>query len=238
MSAEKKQMVFSSPKRSGSPVSQVSSSPWKVLIVDDEPIIHSVTELVLRDFKFENRSLKLISAYSGTEAKKILEDEDGDDLAVALVDVVMEEDDSGLKLIQWIREVLNNHSIRLILRTGQPGVAPEKDIIHRYEINDYKEKTELTDIKLLTSLTVAIRGYRDLLDIQRNQSGFARILEGGGKLWQHNKEHLLLDEILKQFSHLFSEKGAEGQCKSDCCAFIFKSGEFLVNSGTGIYEDG
>ncbi len=229
----KKQMVFSKPKKSDDSVLERNNSPWKILVVDDEPIIHSVTELVLRDFKFDNRSLVLLSAYSGEEAQKILKEEQ--DIAVALVDVVMEEDNSGLKLIRWIREILNNKTIRLILRTGQPGVAPEKEIIHRYEINDYKEKTELTDVKLLTALTVAVRGYRDLVELKRNQSGFARILDGAKELWQNNKESALLEIILNQFSALFIDS-RDRSLKKDCFTVSRKDDTFHIKNGCGIYS--
>ena len=226
----KKQMVFSKAKKTEGKSLDEKILPWKILVVDDEPIIHSVTELVLRDITFENRPMKLFSAYGETDAQKILENEK--DIAVALIDVVMEHDNSGLNLIRWIREVLKNTTIRLILRTGQPGVAPEKEIIHRYEINDYKEKTELTDIKLLTSLTVAIRGYRDLVDIQKNQSGFARILNGAQAFWQNQSESALMTEILTQFSTLFSVTAGQPEVR-DCFSVIQNSVNYAIHEGTG-----
>ncbi len=227
-------MVFSKTKKPQVSGFDSKDSPWKILIVDDEPIIHSVTELVLRDFHFENRPLKLLSAYSEADARKILSEEEG--IAVAIVDVVMEEDNSGLKLIKWIRDVLGYREIRLILRTGQPGVAPEKEIIHRYEINDYKEKTELTDIKLLTALTVAIRGYRDLVELKRNQFGFARILDGANELWQNPRESALLSVILRQFSSLLFNIGDSEEVR-DCFAVTCKDGRYLINIAQGRYAD-
>ena len=226
-------MVFSKSKKTDISGFNNMNSPWKILVVDDEPIIHSVTELVLRDFSFDDRPLKLLSAYSEAEAEKILSTEEG--IAVAVVDVVMEEDNSGLKLIKWIREVLKNKEIRLILRTGQPGVAPEKEIIHRYEINDYKEKTELTDVKLLTSLTVAIRGYRDLVELIRNQIGFARILNGANELWQNPKESELFSVILRQFSSLFSKAGDQDS-SLDCFAVSRKDGDYIVSAAQGLFN--
>lgn len=226
-------MVFSSPKEGVKDSSARSAEPWKVLVVDDEPIVHSVTELVLRDFAFGGRKVRLYSAYGEGEAQKILEREK--DLAVALVDVVMERDNSGLRLIQWIREILKNRAIRLILRTGQPGIAPEKDIISRYEINDYKEKTELTDVKLMTSLTVAIRGYRDLVDLQKNRTGFARILEHAGEFWRSSDEAALMERILGQFGRLFDPEGSSRPPR-DCFALFHKDGTPVVRTGLGSYE--
>jgi len=120
----------------------VTQGLWKVLIVDDEEEVHHVTKLVLSDFIFNNRKLEFLSAYSEAEARNLLNRHN--DVAVVLLDVVMERDDSGLKLVRYIREELKNHLVRIILRTGQPGRAPESNVILEYDINDYKEKTELT----------------------------------------------------------------------------------------------
>lgn len=115
---------------------------WKVLIVDDEADIHQVTVLVLKRFKLDNRPLEFIHAYSGAEAKEKLSTYD--DIALIFLDVVMETDDAGLEVARWTREDLGNHKTRIVLRTGQPGQAPEQSVVANYDINDYKEKTELT----------------------------------------------------------------------------------------------
>ena len=127
---------------------------WTVLIVDDEPDIHEVTKLALSGFEFEKKKCRFISAYSAKEAKEVLENTPN--IALALVDVVMETDDAGLNLVNYIRNDLKNRLIRVILRTGQPGQAPEEKVIHDYDINDYKGKSELTTQKLYTSVTVRV----------------------------------------------------------------------------------
>ncbi len=175
---------------------------WKILIVDDETIMHSITELVLREYRFEGRGLKFLSAYSSSEARSLIRE--NPDIAVALIDIVMEEDNSGLQLIRWIRDELKNGEMRLILRTGQPGMAPERDIIQRYEINDYKEKTELTDVKLITSLTVAIRGYRDIHVLNRNRKGFQQILAGGSEIWASESTKQILSVVSSQFQKIMT----------------------------------
>ncbi len=136
---------------------------WKILIVDDEPHVHQVTELVLRDLVFDNKKIKFLNSYSAAEAKKVLEE--NKDISLALIDVVMEEDDAGLKLVKYIRENLKNKKLRIILRTGQPGFAPEKEVIINYDINDYKEKVELSAQKLVTSVIVALRNYEYIAEI-------------------------------------------------------------------------
>ncbi|MCL2706465.1 MAG: SpoIIE family protein phosphatase [Spirochaetaceae bacterium] len=136
---------------------------WKILIVDDEPHVHQVTELVLRDFVFENKKIKFFNAYSAAEAKRVLEEIN--DISLAIVDVVMEEDDAGLSLVKYVRESIKDKKLRIILRTGQPGVAPEKEVIIKYDINDYKEKVELSAQKLITSVIVALRNYEYIAEI-------------------------------------------------------------------------
>jgi response regulator RpfG family c-di-GMP phosphodiesterase len=206
---------------------------WKILIVDDEPIMHSVTKLVLRDYQFEGRKLNFLSAFSFVEAKKAMIE--NPDVAVAFVDIVMEEDNSGLQFIHWLRHEQKNMEIRLILRTGQPGLAPERDIIQRYEINDYKEKTELTDVKLITSLTVAIRGYRDIHVLNRNRKGFQQILSCGAELWTTENTHDFLSLIIKQFQQIAS--GDSSAVPMD--SLILQKGDkgCRVRLGLGVYKE-
>lgn len=137
---------------------------FKLLIVDDENEIHVMTKLVLNDYQYLDRGLEFISAYSGKEAKEILENQK--DIACCLLDVVMETKEAGLEVARFIREEINNSKIRIVLRTGQPGKAPEKEIILNYDINDYKEKTELTTQKLFTTITTALRSYTHLVELE------------------------------------------------------------------------
>ena len=140
-----------------------SNGIWNILIVDDEPQVHQVTKMVLRDLEYNNKKLDFISAYSASEAREIFERKN--DICLALIDVVMEEDVSGLELVEYIRDDLKNKNVRIILRTGQPGFAPEREVIINYDINDYKEKTELSAQKLFTSIISALRNYEYINEI-------------------------------------------------------------------------
>lgn len=153
-------LIFAEEKVS---IKESRENAWNILIVDDEPQVHQVTRMVLRDLEYNNRSLEFISAYSASEAMEILKRDN--DISLALIDVVMEEDVSGLKLVEYIREDLDNKIIRIILRTGQPGFAPEREVIIDYDINDYKEKTELSAQKLFTSIISALRNYEYINEI-------------------------------------------------------------------------
>lgn len=137
---------------------------WKVLIVDDDPEVHEATLLACGSFKFEQKPLHLLSAYSGDEAKAILQEHP--DIALLLLDVVMETSQAGLELVQYVRQTLNNQMVRIVLRTGQPGEAPELDVIRDYDINDYRLKVDLTRQRLLATVITTLRSYRDLVALE------------------------------------------------------------------------
>ncbi|HEY2345676.1 MAG TPA: EAL domain-containing protein [Xanthomonadaceae bacterium] len=150
-----------------------ASLPWVVLVVDDEPQVRDVTRLVLGHFEFEGRGLEILDAGSAREAREILAQRR--DVALMIVDVVMETEHAGLDLVRHVRELLGNHLVRIVLRTGYPGQAPERDVIRDYDINDYKEKTELTSQRLETAVRVALRGYRDLMAIESARLGLLQL---------------------------------------------------------------
>ncbi len=154
--------------------------PWLILIVDDDPAIHATTKMVLRGFAFEGRPALFLSAGTAAEARTVLRDNPA--IAVVLLDVVMESDDAGLRLVRHIRSEMQNRRVRIILRTGQPGQAPERDVILSYDINDYKSKTELTAQKLFTSVVAALRGYQDITAIEHHREGLERILDASSSL--------------------------------------------------------
>ncbi|HEY9346825.1 MAG TPA: histidine kinase dimerization/phospho-acceptor domain-containing protein, partial [Inquilinus sp.] len=148
------------------------SEPWRVLVVDDDAEVHQITRLVLDGFSFSGRGVALIDAYTAAEAMAILRRTD--DVALILLDVVMETEDSGLRFARWVREELGNATTRIVLRTGQPGQAPEQDVILAYDINDYKAKTELTQTRLLTTMVSALRAYQQIRAIEDGRAKLAQ----------------------------------------------------------------
>lgn len=139
---------------------RLPSQVWRVLIVDDEPDVHRATTFALSDVMIMGRTLEFLHAYSSEQAVSILRQEAG--IAVILLDVVMESEHAGLELVRIIRQSLKLSDVRIILRTGQPGQAPEIETIHDYDINDYKTKSELTRTKLYASITSAVRAYQQI----------------------------------------------------------------------------
>ncbi len=169
---------------------------WLVLIVDDEPEIHQVTRMVLADFEFEGKRIEWISAYSSSEAR--LRMRENPDIAVILLDVVMETDTSGLDFVKYVREELGNKSVRITLRTGQPGQAPERYVITEYDINDYKEKTELTAQKLYTSMVASIRTYRNIKVIENNKLGLEEIIKSSSRIFELQSMKKFTSAVLLQ----------------------------------------
>jgi signal transduction histidine kinase len=152
-------------KPASQPMAAGAAAPWRVLVVDDDEQVHAMTRVLLRDFTFDDRGFEMLSATSAAEAAALVAQDP--DIPVVLLDVVMESADAGLKLVRHIRETLANTRIRIILRTGQPGEAPERDVVLAHDIHDYKSKAELTAQKLFTALVGAVRAWRDIVTIAR-----------------------------------------------------------------------
>lgn len=175
---------------------KAGNTVWKILVVDDEADVHAMTRLALNDFEFGGKTLQILKAMSGVEAREILLAESG--IAVALVDVVMETDDAGLQLVNFIRNDVKDFLVRIIIRTGQPGMAPEREVIERYDINDYKDKTELTADKLYTTLRLALKSYRDLSTLDTNRKALTKILDAAPELYHPQSIKQFFKGVLTQ----------------------------------------
>jgi diguanylate cyclase (GGDEF)-like protein len=156
------------------------AAAWRVLIVDDDADVHSTTTFALGSLEVHGRPLEFVHAYSAEEARALLDREP--DLAVVLLDVVMEQPDAGLHLVRHIRETLGRADVRIILRTGQPGYAPEMDAIRGYDINDYRAKSELTRTKLYTAVAAAIRSYEQIRALEDSRAGLERVVRASTEL--------------------------------------------------------
>jgi len=176
--------------------------PWKIMLVDDEPSVHQITLLCLNMVEFEQRPLKFYHCYSAAEAKKILAEES--DIAVVLLDIVMETELAGLDVAKYIRETLNNHLVRIILRTGQPGSAPEEDVIVNYDINDYKNKTELTSTKLFTSVISALRSYQEFSKSELQHKALTKMLSSSESMLNMASKHRFLDNLVPNMRKILS----------------------------------
>ena len=189
------------------------SDVWKILIVDDEPEVHSLTTFAFQNFKFDEKPIQFFSAYSGREAKQLIEQ--NPDTAMILLDVIMETDDAGLEVVKYIRDVLANKLVRIILRTGQPGQVPEDVVILDYDIDDYKTKTELTAKKLFSNVVTALRAFRTLKNLEASTLELQKIADASARFVPKEflkflqKESIvdakLGDSVEKEMTILFSD---------------------------------
>lgn len=209
----------------------VTDKPWKVMIVDDDPAVHQVTRMVMSGFSFDDRPVRFLSAYSGREAKDMIAEED--DVALVLLDVVMEEDDAGLEVARYIRQELHNNVTRIVLRTGQPGQAPEDDVIRNYDINDYKDKTELTKTKLVTLFYSALRSYRDISMINESRGGLSRVIQAINSVHDPDSMKQFASAILEQILNLLGLQGDAVFCHSLSTFSDAGNNSFKVMAATG-----
>ncbi|WP_338679200.1 response regulator [Janthinobacterium sp. TB1-E2] len=161
-------------ERADAPAEPATAAPWRVLIVDDDVDVHVVTKFALSQASFQGRRLSFLHAYSGAEALDLLRSTS--DIAVVLLDVIMETQDAGLQVARQIREDLHNSAVRIILRTGQPGQALEHRIIIDYDINDFWCKTDLTTRKLFTTVIASLRTYATLREAEQQVAELAAAL--------------------------------------------------------------
>jgi signal transduction histidine kinase/CheY-like chemotaxis protein len=175
---------------------------WKIAVIDDEPAVHDGTRFALSDYRLHGQGLEILSAYSAAEGRELMRRHS--DVAVVLLDVIMETDTAGLSLVEFIRKELKNETVRIILRTGQPGQAPERRVIVDYDINDYKAKTELTADKLFTSLTAALRSYQQLQRMVETRRGLEIIIDAASTLFDFKSMQRLAEGVLTQIGSLLN----------------------------------
>lgn len=211
--------------------------PWNILIVDDEDDIHQSTLLALKKFEFEGRKLSFTHAYNAEQALDILSC--NNNFALVFVDVVMESDDSGLELVKAIRTKLNNKKSRLILRTGQAGSAPEDEVIRDYDINDYRNKSELTAAKLKNTCYTALRSYRDLCDLERSQYGLSQVICATTKFQNARSHNEFASDLLE---HVAAVAQLDGNDLYSCIVICEKDVnkvecDFKVLAVSGSHKD-
>lgn len=213
---------------------QGKGEPWKILIVDDEADVHSVTTYMIKNMEYQGRGFTFFHAYSGEEARRILVEQQ--DIAVILLDVVMETEDSGLRLVHYIREELHNRTVRIVLRTGQPGKAPAARVIVEYDINDYKEKTELTLDKMLVTVISALRSYHFITTIESNRKGLKKIIDASVDIFERQSLHKLGSGVLSQLTAILQLRE---DSLSDHAAGLTASGiegQSVVLAATGQFD--
>src|ERR1700680_1238285 len=204
---------------------------WKVAVIDDDRAVHEGTRFALSDYVLHGQTLEILSAYSAAEGRALMRAHP--DIAAVLLDVIMETDAAGLDLVEYIRNEIRNETVRIILRTGQPGQAPERRVIVQYDINDYKAKTELPADKLFTSLTAALRSYQQLERMVQTRRGLEIIIDAASTLYAFKSMQRLAEGVLTQIASLLNV---------DCAGIlVLRDGgavgdDFSVLAGSGCYR--
>jgi signal transduction histidine kinase/CheY-like chemotaxis protein len=205
---------------------------WKIAVIDDDQAVHEGTRFALSDYSLNGQGLEILSAYSAAEGRALMRE--NSDIAAVLLDVIMETDVAGLELVEYIRNEIRNETVRIILRTGQPGQAPERRIIVQYDINDYKAKTELTADKLFTSLTAALRSYQQLERMVQTRRGLEIIIDAASTLYDFRSMQRLAEGVLTQLASLLNV---------DCAGILVlrddgskSRDDFSVLAGSGCYS--
>lgn len=165
-------------------------APWRILIVDDDVDVHVVTKFALSNTNFQGRRLSFVHAYSGKEALEKLRDTP--DIALVLLDVMMETADAGLRLARQIRDDLHNDLVRIVLRTGQPGQALEHSIIVDYDVSDFWSKADLTTRKLFTTVIASLRAYATIAASAHARDAAVAELERARQVLAEVGEHALV----------------------------------------------
>jgi signal transduction histidine kinase/CheY-like chemotaxis protein len=207
-----------------------SARKWKIAVIDDDAAVHEGTRFALSDYSLNGATLEILSAYSAAEGRTLMSQHP--DIAAVLLDVIMETDVAGLDLVEYIRNEIKNETVRIILRTGQPGQAPERRVIVQYDINDYKAKTELTADKLFTSLTAALRSYQQLERMVQTRRGLEIIIDAASTLYDFKSMQRLAEGVLTQLASLLNV---------DCAGILVlrddgAGSEFSVLAGSGCYS--
>jgi response regulator RpfG family c-di-GMP phosphodiesterase len=221
-------------------VPTLQTNPWKILIVDDDVEIHPVTIRVMGDEEYSGKKLEFYSAFSGKEAKEILKKHP--DIALILLDVVMETDTAGLDVVKYLREDLQNHQTRIMLRTGQPAIAPEKNIIIDYEINDYREKTNLTSNRLYSAIISSLRSYEDIQIINKSQKSLEKIIQSSLGISKLQSLDKFINGVLSQFITLIQHQSIALKLKISGMVLSTKTNQIpiqqiIIHESTGEYEN-
>ena len=211
---------------------QPPQKPWRILIVDDDDDVHRVTRFAINgNLKILNREVEFLSAYSAKEAESILTREN--DISMILLDCVMETETAGLDLVGRIRNNLQLKDVRIVLRTGQPGYAPESKVIAEYDINDYHTKSDLTSQRLVTSITAALRSYQQLRFVYDSGILFQKIIAASNDLMSKHDPEVFYEAIITHIRSFFAED-------IDCLVAVNNSGSddtIKVKAASTLYQD-
>lgn len=212
---------------------EIERRRWKIAVIDDDEAVHDGTRFALADYSLNGQGLEIVSARSAAQGRDLLRAHP--DVSVILLDVVMETETAGLDLVDFIRKDLRNELVRIILRTGQPGQAPERRVIVDCDINDYKAKTELTADKLFTALTAALRAHGQLSRLEESRRGLEMIIDAATALFDTRSMRRFAEGVLVQVASLLEVECA-GMLVVRDTSYESLDDQPSILAGSGVYS--
>lgn len=218
------------------PTDQTSNDCWKILIIDDDNFIHKVIEESLKDYVFEGRPLEILQAYTSQEALRILSQ--NKDIALILLDVYIGSEAIGLKLAKYIREIVGNSLVRIILMTSSIDNTLRKEAVVNYDINGYEYKKDLMSKKLHTVVTSSLRYYRDILHMYNNKKAMEEIATTSSQLFGKESIEDFFETTLYHLNYVINLYEDNYGFDVSSLAAVKANGDnhFRVVSGFGKYQ--
>ncbi|MCF6461003.1 hypothetical protein C3E88_08060 [Clostridium sp. Cult3] len=213
------------------------SDHWKVLIIDDDNFVHIMIKEILKSFRFEDKPLTILSAHSSVEALNILNE--NKDVALVLLDVFIEEENTGLKLSKYIREVIGNKATRIVLMTNRGSQKLEEEAILNYDINGYEEKVQLLTNKLYTVVIASLRSYRDIMYINNNRRIMEEVVASSSNLFEKISIQEFISSTFWHLNSIINLCREDGKCSVNGLAALRSLDEkaFRVIAGYGRYSN-
>ncbi len=167
---------------------------FSILVVDGTPTLLTLAEEALADLSVDGASVRLIGASSAAEARQALYD--SPEIAVILLEPVLEQERAGLDLIAHIRNDLGNQRTRVVVCTAHPDSINEEEVISGADVSDYRAKATLTPRALRTAVTGQLRAFASLQALAAGRKGLARMLVATTGLLELRTPETLFPNIL------------------------------------------
>lgn len=175
----------------------------KVLTVEDDiNYQHALTNSLKEMRPEDNCEIEVLTANSVSQAALVLSLHP--DIALTFIDVVMEDDDSGLRLVSTIREVIGNADMRIVLLTGQPGFAPEQQIMKTLDIDEYWNKSDVSAEKLQSIVTSNLRTWKYISQISSARKGLQLVLDASRSINSKHDMGSFSKAVLEEISNILN----------------------------------
>ncbi|MBU2870678.1 EAL domain-containing protein [Colwellia sp. E2M01] len=194
-----------------------SLTPWKILSVEDDLDYQESLVFAIKDMTFQSRAVEILTANSAAEAAQVLVQQH--DIAVILLDVVMEEDDAGLRLINTIRNVQGNSAVRIILLTGQPSFAPRLNVMQEHDIDEYWNKAEIQQDMLCSVLSAHLRTWHTLTELKQATLGLQMVVDASRSLSSKYDLDSFTHVVMKEIAHVINASEDSIICVSKPCKY-------------------